>query len=269
MRRFVLSGLSTAVSRIALVSLIGSAAAACSTDSARFAESPFTNPFASSDRVATEPDTTASTRPAPIYGTAPVQTQALPPVQSSPVRTAAASAPVLQAPPGPGGYSAQGGTSVTVGSNDTLNTISQRYGVPASAILTASGMTSPAQVRPGATVTIPVYNAGSAPTRVASAASGPGAGSEPAPAPQPKFRLVESPRPVAAAAPKVAAAEPVAAPGRAEEGSPGNGRGSLSQPRRSSRRRSLRSRSRPHPPSPWSARQNPSTRRRRRSSRSP
>ncbi|MET0745621.1 MAG: peptidoglycan DD-metalloendopeptidase family protein [Microvirga sp.] len=122
--------------------------------------------------------------------------------------------------PGPGGYSAHGGTSVTVGSTDTLNTISQRYGVPPAAILTASGMTSPAQVRPGATVTIPVYNAGGAPTRVASiapvqvqASQGQASqGQAPAPvAPQPKFRLVESPRPAAAAAPKVAAAEPVAA----------------------------------------------------------
>ena len=267
MRRFVLSGLSTAVSRIALVSLIGSAAAGCSTDSARFAESPFTNPFASSDRVATEPDTTASTRPAPIYGTAPVQTQALPPVQSSPVRTATASAPVLQAPPGPGGYSAQGGTSVTVGSNDTLNTISQRYGVPASAILTASGMTSPAQVRPGATVTIPVYNAGSAPTRVASAA--PVQVRTPAtPAPQPKFRLVESPRPVAAAAPRVAAAEPVAAQAAPKKVRPGMAAAPVAaapiQPAKVAPVRVASASSEPLVSAP-----NPSTRRRRRSSRSP
>jgi murein DD-endopeptidase MepM/ murein hydrolase activator NlpD len=131
-------------------------------------------------------------------------------MQPSPIRNAAAPAPVSgSAPaPGPGGYSAAGGTSVTVGSNDSLNAISQRYGVPAAAILTASGMSSPAQVRPGATVVIPVYNAAGAPTRVASIAPVHVQAPTP-PAPQPKFRLVEVTKPPAAA-PKVAAAEPVA-----------------------------------------------------------
>jgi murein DD-endopeptidase MepM/ murein hydrolase activator NlpD len=86
------------VSRIALVGLIGSAAAACSTDSARFAENPFSNPFAASERV----DTSAQMAPqsSPSYAAAPmptpsVQAQALPPMQAQPLSQPAriASAP--------------------------------------------------------------------------------------------------------------------------------------------------------------------------------
>ncbi|EIM28513.1 peptidoglycan DD-metalloendopeptidase family protein [Microvirga lotononidis] len=105
MRLRVCSGHWGAVSRIALVGLIGSAAAACSTDSARFAENPFSNPFAASERM----DSTASMapQPAPSYSAAPmptptVQAQALPPVQSQPLsqpaRIASAPAPVQPRP---------------------------------------------------------------------------------------------------------------------------------------------------------------------------
>src|SRR5690349_1324569 len=99
MRLRVGSGHWGAVSRIALVGLIGSAAAACSTDSARFAENPFSNPFAASERI----DTTASTpqpQSQPSYSASPMPTpsvhaQALPPVQSQPLSqpTRIASAP--------------------------------------------------------------------------------------------------------------------------------------------------------------------------------
>lgn len=76
------------MSRIALVSLIGSAAAACSGDSMRFAENPFANPFSNSERVA--PGTPTASQPTPSYAAAPmptssVQAQALPPVQSQPL----------------------------------------------------------------------------------------------------------------------------------------------------------------------------------------
>jgi murein DD-endopeptidase MepM/ murein hydrolase activator NlpD len=124
-----------------------------------------------------------------------VQAQALPPVQSQPLsqpaRVAAAPAPVIGSA---NGWSANGGTPITVGSNDNLNTISQRYGVPSSAILAASGLSSPAQVKPGQRVVIPVYNAGGGSTQVASAPTPAPVRSTPAaqPASQPKFRLVEN-----------------------------------------------------------------------------
>jgi murein DD-endopeptidase MepM/ murein hydrolase activator NlpD len=105
MRLRVGSGQWIAVSRIALVGLIGSTAAACSTDTMRFAENPFSNPFASSERV-------ASSQPAPsvpaqqpyasaAMPTSTVQAQALPPVQSAPLSqpTRMAAAPVAYNPP--------------------------------------------------------------------------------------------------------------------------------------------------------------------------
>jgi len=103
MRLRVGSGHWGAVSRIALVSLIGSAAAACSGDSTRFSENPFANPFANSERLA--PGTPTASEPSPSYAaapmpTSPVQAQALPPVQSQPLPQPSrmASAPV-SAPP--------------------------------------------------------------------------------------------------------------------------------------------------------------------------
>ncbi|HZH10099.1 MAG TPA: peptidoglycan DD-metalloendopeptidase family protein [Microvirga sp.] len=102
------SGHWVAVSRIALVSLIGSAAAACSGDSTRLSENPFSNPFANSERVA--PGTPTASQAAPSYAAAPVptpsvQAQALPPVQAQPlsqpsrVASAPVSAPVQQPRP--------------------------------------------------------------------------------------------------------------------------------------------------------------------------
>src|SRR6478609_11520201 len=173
MRQRVSSGHWVAVSRIALVSLIGSAAAACSSDTMRFAETPFSNPFASSSRVETSGAQSSSQAPAqrPMQ-TASVQSQALPPLQS-------------QQP-----SHSNGATQITVSQNDSLTMISQRYGVPASAILAANGMANANQVSPGTRLTIPAHGS-VAPTQVASApvrtVSSPAA----APAGQTKFRLVD------------------------------------------------------------------------------
>jgi murein DD-endopeptidase MepM/ murein hydrolase activator NlpD len=105
MRLRVGSGQWIAVSRIALVGLIGSTAAACSTDTMRFAENPFSNPFASSERVASsEPAPSAPAQPyaSAAAPTPSVHAQALPPVQSQPLsqptRTAAAPAAYTPAP---------------------------------------------------------------------------------------------------------------------------------------------------------------------------
>jgi murein DD-endopeptidase MepM/ murein hydrolase activator NlpD len=186
------------VSRLALVGLIGSLAAACSTETMRFAETPFANPF-SSERVATtQPRTSAPAQTSvAAVPTARVQSQALPPVQSQPLQARApvqaqparvASAPVTS---GTGGWTAAGGTAVTVGAGDSLATISQRYGVPTSAILSANNLSNPSQVAPGRQIVIPVYSASGHSTQVAGVRS-----SAPAQAAaEPKLRLVEGPKP--------------------------------------------------------------------------
>src|SRR3712207_1772577 len=106
MRLDVGSGHWIAVSRIALVGLIGSAAAACSSDTMRLSENPFSNPFASSERVA--PGTPTMAQPAPAQASAPVataqvQSQALPPVAAhSAAQPARLAAPApITARPGP------------------------------------------------------------------------------------------------------------------------------------------------------------------------
>jgi murein DD-endopeptidase MepM/ murein hydrolase activator NlpD len=194
--------------------LIGSVASACSSDRLQLSESPFSNPFATSQRLAAVDPQPAPQAPAAAQvaamPTAPVQAQALPPISAPTTRAVASNAPVTSSS---GGWSAAGGTRITVAASDNINAISQRYGVPTQAILQANGLANAGQVQPGSSLVIPVYNAAGsspAPTRVASiapvAAPTPSrVAAAPAPAaPQPKFRFVEGPKPAAqpAEAPK-------------------------------------------------------------------
>ncbi|BCM84599.1 hypothetical protein mvi_30600 [Methylobacterium indicum] len=159
------------LSRFALIGLIGGATAACSTDAVRL--DPFSNPFSSS--ASGEPGATGSlpegeALTAPVRS-APIQSRPLAaplasPVTSRPLAAApvltprvAAAAPVTG---GPAGWSPTGGTTITVGANDSLNQMSTRFGVPAAAILQANGLSSAAQVTAGRQIVIPVYHAGGA-----------------------------------------------------------------------------------------------------------
>ena len=181
MRNGLMSELMRAASRIAIVGVVGSLAAACSTDSARFAENPFSNPFGSSG--SSEPAMTGSIDepgPAPARSTPyPRETVRSEPV--APLRTAESPAPSHSprvASTGTPGWSSGGGASITVGPGDTLTTISNRYGVPSTAILSANGMTA-SEVKPGRRIVIPVYstNGGSGSTsRTAESSSSPHAG---------------------------------------------------------------------------------------------
>jgi murein DD-endopeptidase MepM/ murein hydrolase activator NlpD len=92
---------------------------------------------------------------------------------------------------------------VTVGAGENLNVLATRYGVPASAILSANGLSSAAQVSSGRRIVIPVYSASGGgvaaqtplPVRTAAVKAAPQT------VPQTKFRLVEGPK---ATTPKVA-----------------------------------------------------------------
>jgi murein DD-endopeptidase MepM/ murein hydrolase activator NlpD len=188
------------LSRFALLGMVGGLAGACS-ETARL--NPFSNPFGASARVG-EPAMTGSTSP---QASGAVEAQPLAPptsgaVYNRPVAPApAAPAPKVAAPApmptqasGPAGWTAKGGTAVTVRSGDSLAAIATRYGVPPAAILSANGLKSAAQVAPGRSIVIPVYNAG---TGTASAA--PAAPAKPAPVaqarqPEPKLRFVQGPK---------------------------------------------------------------------------
>lgn len=110
---------------------------------------------------------------APPSGAAsPSPTYAEPPAM--PASTAAA-APATAAPSK--GDSTKAGWSnsgnlVTLKNGETVETLSNRYGVPVKAILTANGMTSAAEAQPGQQISIPTYSYGGSPSSVRTAASG-------------------------------------------------------------------------------------------------
>ncbi|MGI6245599.1 MAG: peptidoglycan DD-metalloendopeptidase family protein [Pseudochelatococcus sp.] len=169
------------IQRLAVAGLLAGAVAACSSDTLRFGDNPFANPFG---ETRADNTTTGSLGASP---TMPVQSAPLdPPV---PVRQAAAQ-PGYGAPATPSarqtastveaiggsakGWSAQGGSPIYVGTGDTLATLSGRYNVPSAAILAANGLSSASQIAPGQQLVIPVYNPGSgASPGVAAAAAAP------------------------------------------------------------------------------------------------
>ena len=192
--RFVMS-FSGSASRIAVAAALAATLAACGTDVSRFADTPFQGIFDPSGR--TDPDVTASLAPpaAVAQGSLPAQGKALnapagavaaaplAPVSSAPLAAPVASAPlpapqalppVAQATPqrvqgmapagtpvpvqaAAAGWTAQGGSAVTLGQGETIKTLAARYGVPEAAIRSANNISgNPA---PGARIVIPVYHA--------------------------------------------------------------------------------------------------------------
>jgi murein DD-endopeptidase MepM/ murein hydrolase activator NlpD len=202
------------LSCVAALALTAFAAAGCS-ESARFDSNPFaakSPPPANSEvtgsvtprststaRVETQP-LPAPSRPATVAaqtgpytsgvatgatglgtyrpGVAPPQSDVTGSVQTQPK-------PVVQASTQPGGWTWEGGTPVTVGRGETIETISRKYGVPSAAIMQQNGITSPAAIRPGQKLVIPRYNA---------------AGATPGPAPVPHAVASVPAKPAPAAA---------------------------------------------------------------------
>jgi murein DD-endopeptidase MepM/ murein hydrolase activator NlpD len=132
--------------RLALAGLGVLLLSGCSSDVSRFSqsESPFSNPFASNTAAPT-PAATAS----PLAQGAPA---------ASAPRTASLSKP--QAVGGSAvGWTAVGGSPIVVGSGDTLDTLSGRFGVPAAALLSANGLSNASEVKSGMRLVVPVYHA--------------------------------------------------------------------------------------------------------------
>jgi murein DD-endopeptidase MepM/ murein hydrolase activator NlpD len=142
--------------RLALTGLALLWLSGCSSDVTRFQTSsnPFSNPFSSQTASATPSAAVPSGQVAAAPGRA---VASAPPPAASP-----APAPVAAQAVGgsAAGWSARGGTPVVVAQNDTLDTLSRRYGVPAAALLKANGLSSPAEVKGGMHIVVPVYNAG-------------------------------------------------------------------------------------------------------------
>jgi murein DD-endopeptidase MepM/ murein hydrolase activator NlpD len=148
---------SPAVSRLALAAALAAGLAGCSSDFSRMTE----NPWASKPQAN---EVTGSVRPqsAPTHK---VETSALAPptyggsagigTYQPPARqdvTGSVSAPPRQPAQN---WSWDGGTAIVVAQGETIDTISRRHGVPASAILQANNMTHAAQLQPGQRLVIP------------------------------------------------------------------------------------------------------------------
>lgn len=187
------------LTRVSIACVLAASVSACGSDSVRLAENPFSNPFNTSSRQrVADPVATGSIGNAggevstgTGFLSSPVQSQPLPPVASKPL--AGASLATTTATPRPpaalattgslqktagvagsaAGWSATGGTPVTLATGESVNTLSNRYGVPVSAILAANGLAAGANPPPGTRIIIPVYSASarSAGAQVAQASS--------------------------------------------------------------------------------------------------
>ena len=139
----------TRVSRLALAGLGLLFLSGCSSDVTRFSQSdsPFSNPFASNTTTA-----------APTHGVT-----ASPLAQTAPAERGDANRFALGRPQAVGGsaagWTAAGGSPIVVANGETLDTISGRYGVPASALLAANGLSSASEVKGGTRLVVPVYHA--------------------------------------------------------------------------------------------------------------
>ncbi|HZZ61755.1 MAG TPA: M23 family metallopeptidase [Roseiarcus sp.] len=142
--------------RLALTGLALLWLSGCSSEVSRFdmSSNPFSNPFSSQTASATSTKAAPSGQlaAAPSAPTQSVASAALPSVSAAPAAVGGSAA----------GWSARGGTPIVVAQNDTLDTLSRRFGVPASALLRANGLSSPAEVKGGMHIVVPVYNAGGA-----------------------------------------------------------------------------------------------------------
>jgi murein DD-endopeptidase MepM/ murein hydrolase activator NlpD len=179
MPRLDVPSISRAWPRACLFTLIAVSAAGCA-GSARFDS----NPYASDYRQPPPSEATGSISRRPV-ASKQVYAQPLPaPAPSRPATVASSgvatgaqglgayrpsnveytgSVPAHRAPtplppaPPAGHWTWDGGSPVTVGRNDTVESIARRHGVPASAIMQTNGIRDAASIRPGQRLVIPRY----------------------------------------------------------------------------------------------------------------
>src|SRR4030081_1213252 len=171
------------LSHVASLALISIGLAGCSGDmSTRLSQESFSNPFTS------QPEATSIVPPAPVERREPprdyrpqphYQSSALPPPITSPQPNPTASAGVSGGGRGLASYAppthppleatgtvaprpvaairspGPGGTTIIVGTSDTLDTLSRRYNVSPAAILQANGYKGPRTLSPGQQLIIP------------------------------------------------------------------------------------------------------------------
>src|SRR5258706_10166632 len=173
--------------QLAVLALMSIGFAGCSADmSTRLSQDPFSNPFASQpEATGSVPAPAVERRELPQYSRPQSQSSALPPIAAPqsyptagggvsgggrgltsyapparPLETTGSVAPrSVAATRGSG----QGGTTIIVGTSDTLETLSRRYNVSSAAILQANGYKGPRTLSPGQQLMIPHQTAALAP----------------------------------------------------------------------------------------------------------
>ena len=177
-------------SSVAVAALVSAGLAGCSADSHRFAENPFNSrqevtgtvpqaQAAPSGRIESRalpqyqhnsppPQTTpaygyqrqTSHQPSGISRGGRGMAAYAPPARA--IETTASTAPRSIA--SRGNWSAADGTTIIVGTNDTVEGLAQRYNVPAREIMRVNGLPTPRNLQPGQSLVIPRQVTASAPT---------------------------------------------------------------------------------------------------------
>ncbi len=150
------------LARAAFIGAVGGIVAGCSMDSDRFKGNPFSDPFTTgSIEHNPRPAAQSQSRFGNWFGSSSGFSQQQPQYQQQsqpqPVVVAPSNQPVVTV--GQGGWTANGGTRISVGENDTIHTISNRYGVPANALLSANNLSNGSQIVPGREIIVPIYDA--------------------------------------------------------------------------------------------------------------
>jgi murein DD-endopeptidase MepM/ murein hydrolase activator NlpD len=180
--------------QVAVLALMSIGFAGCSADmSTRLSQNPFSNPFASqSEATGSVPAPAVEHRELPQYSRP--QSSALPPPVGAPQSYPTAGAGVSGAGRGLNSYAppahplettgtvaprsvaathgaGQAGTTIIVGTSDTLDTLAHRYNVSPAAILQANGYKGPRALSPGQQLIIPRPTAAVAAPALAAPAS--------------------------------------------------------------------------------------------------
>jgi murein DD-endopeptidase MepM/ murein hydrolase activator NlpD len=171
------------VPQVAVLAMMSIGFAGCSADmSTRLSQDSFSNPFASQrEATASVPSASIERRELPQYARPQGQSSAPPIAAPQSYPTAGASGGgrgvTSYVPPGrpiettgsaaPRSVAAihgsgQGGTTIIVGTSDTLDTLSRRYNVSPAAILQANGYKGPRTLSPGQQLIIPRQTAAAA-----------------------------------------------------------------------------------------------------------
>ncbi len=167
------------VPHVAVLALMSIGFAGCSADmSTRLSQNPFSNPFASqAEATASVPTAAVERRELPQYSRPQSQSQSSAPPIAAPQSYPTASAGAAGGGRGLASYSqpghplettgsaprsvaathgsGQGGTTIIVGTSDTLDLLARRYNVSPAAILQANGYKGPRALSPGQQLIIP------------------------------------------------------------------------------------------------------------------